>query len=190
MKYQKTGRTGCVRIEKGRRYFAAAFMLGFVGGILFANLAAKDYVTTSGIFNPYFLNQYTQSDIMGREYMLYLGSVRLLPFLLLVIAGQTKLRRILGISVVAWAGFAAGMLASGGIMNMGLQGIVFLLVGMAPQFLFYVLAYLMLLWYLFTYPQSGWNPAKTIFAGFFLTAGLLTEAYVNPILMKLFLKTL
>ena len=73
---------------------------------------------------------------------------------------------------------------------MGLAGLAFLMIGLAPQLLFYALAYLVILWYFFHYPQARWNMGKTIFVILFLVAGLLTEAYVNPILMKLYLNTL
>ena len=61
---------------------------------------------------------------------------------------------------------------------------------MVPQFLFYAFAYLIVLWYFFTVPQSRWNLGKTLFVLLFMAAGLITEAYVNPILMQMFLDTL
>ena len=80
-------------------------MAGFIGGILFANLTVKDYVTTSGIFNPYFLKQYAQSEIEAGEYILYLCGIRLIPLLLIVFLGQTRVRRIATVAVFVWAGF-------------------------------------------------------------------------------------
>nr|WP_317282067.1 stage II sporulation protein M [uncultured Sellimonas sp.] len=177
-------------IEKEKQWLATAFMAGFIGGILFANLFARDYVTTSGIFNPYFLNQYAQADVPAKEYAVYLAGVRSVPLILIVLLGQTKIRKVLVSVSLAWFGFSGGMIACGAILNMGMAGVIFWLVGMIPQFVFYALAYLIVLWYFFTYPKARWNPAKTIFVIFFLTAGLVTEAYVNPILMQLFLKTI
>ena len=49
---------------------------------------------------------------------------------------------------------------------------------------------LIVLWYFFTVPQSRWNLGKTLFVLLFMAAGLITEAYVNPILMQMFLDTL
>ena len=96
-----------MRIERAKQYFAVAFMAGFIGGILFANLTVRDYVTTSGIYNPYFLKQYAQSDIQAGEYILYLCGIRLIPLALIALLGQTRVRRILSIVVFAWAGFSA-----------------------------------------------------------------------------------
>ena len=126
-----------MRIERAKQYFAVAFMAGFIGGILFANLTVRDYVTTSGIYNPYFLKQYAQSDIQAGEYILYLCGIRLIPLALIALLGQTRVRRILSIVVFAWAGFSAGTIVCAGILNMGIQGIVFWVIAMVPQFLFY-----------------------------------------------------
>lgn len=150
----------------------------------------RDYVTTSGIYNPYFLKQYAQSDIQAGEYILYLCGIRLIPLALIALLGQTRVRRILSIVVFAWAGFSAGTIVCAGILNMGIQGIVFWVIAMVPQFLFYAFAYLIVLWYFFTVPQSRWNLGKTLFVLLFMAAGLITEAYVNPILMQMFLDTL
>lgn len=179
-----------MRIERAKQYFAAAFMAGFIGGILFANLTVKDYVTTSGIFNPYFLKQYAQSEIEAGEYILYLCGIRLIPLLLIVFLGQTRVRRIVTVAVFVWAGFSAGTIVCAGILNMGIQGIVFWVIAMVPQFLFYALAYLIVLWHFFIFPQARWNMGKTFAVLVFMTAGLITEAYVNPILMQMFLDTL
>ena len=129
-------RTKLVRIERAKQYFAVAFMAGFIGGILFANLTVRDYVTTSGIYNPYFLKQYAQSDIQAGEYILYLCGIRLIPLALIALLGQTRVRRILSIVVFAWAGFSAGTIVCAGILNMGIQGIVFWVIAMVPSFYF------------------------------------------------------
>lgn len=179
-----------MRVERARRYFAAAFMVGFVGGILFANLAVQDYVTTTGIFNTYFLKQYSQEEVQAAEYIVYLSGVRLIPLLLIVLAGQTRIRKMISVAVFVWAGFSAGTIVCAAILNMGIVGIVFWIIAMIPQFLFYAFAYLIVLWYFFTVPESRWNAGKTITVLVFMAAGLIMEAYVNPILVQMFLDTL
>ncbi len=176
--------------RKSKAVFCGGIHGWIYRGILFANLTVRDYVTTSGIYNPYFLKQYAQSDIQAGEYILYLCGIRLIPLALIALLGQTRVRRILSIVVFAWAGFSAGTIVCAGILNMGIQGIVFWVIAMVPQFLFYAFAYLIVLWYFFTVPQSRWNLGKTLFVLLFMAAGLITEAYVNPILMQMFLDTL
>ena len=114
-----------MRMEKSRQWFVAAFMAGFICGILFANLFAKEYVTESGIFDPYFLNQYAQSDVPPREYIIYLCGIRILPLCFIILVGQTRIRKAMALFVLGWTGFAGGMLACAGILNMGLAGLAF-----------------------------------------------------------------
>ena len=70
------------------------------------------------------------------------------------------------------------------VFYMGLKGIVFCIIGILPQFVFYVPAYVILLWYGMSYPRSVWNHQKTIFVTVMMLTGLLLEAYVNPVLLK------
>ena len=60
----------------------------------------------------------------------------------------------------------------------------------ASTFLCYIPAYAMLLLYLFRYPVSEWNSMKTLSFVLFLTMGIALECLVNPVLLKMFLRTL
>ena len=73
---------------------------------------------------------------------------------------------------------------------MGIKGLILCLIALAPHLVFYITGYLILLWYLFTYPDSQWNLSKMVSTALFLAVGVLLECYVNPIIMELFLKTL
>ena len=180
-----------MRIERAKQYFAAAFMAGFIGGILFANLTVKDYVTTSGIFNPYFLKQYAQSEIEAGEYILLLvwyppypaASDRVFG----TDQGQKDCHRC---SICLGRVFGRNNCVCGD-SEYGNSGYCVLddCDGAAVSF-FYALAYLIVLWHFFIFPQARWNMGKTFAVLVFMTAGLITEAYVNPILMQMFLDTL
>lgn len=64
------------------------------------------------------------------------------------------------------------------------------MIGLLPQFLFYIPAYLVLLWHCYTLPQSQWNRQKIIFVSLMMSVGILLELYVNPVIVKAFLSTL
>ena len=64
------------------------------------------------------------------------------------------------------------------------------MIGLLPQFLFYIPAYLVLLWHCYTLPQSQWNRQKIIFVSLMMSVGILLELYVNPVIIKAFLSTL
>ena len=57
---------------RGRQQMLLLCLAGFLAGIFYANFIAKNYVTMTGIFHEYFLNQYTASGIIARDYLIYL----------------------------------------------------------------------------------------------------------------------
>ena len=86
---------------------------------------------------------------------------------------------------IGWTGFSGGVVAVSSVISLGMKGILLCIVGMLPQILFYGFAYVILLWYLYTYPNGRWNIKKTAAAGISMAVGMILEVYTNPILMKL-----
>lgn len=162
-------------------------MLGFFIGILYANIVSKQLITSTGIFSEYFLSQYVETEIIMEDYLPYILKIRVFPLLLLLLLGTTKARKPAVAGFIGWTGFSSGMLMVAAIMQMGMRGIALCAIGIAPQFFFYVFAYVIALWYLYMYPVSRWNVGKTVFVLMGLSMGVLLEVYVNPILMKMFL---
>lgn len=165
-------------------------MLGFLAGIIYANLMSKDYIASIGIFNDFFLDQYSQAEIDVMEYMWYVIRIRVTPVILIAALGSTKLRRAVAAAFLAWTGFGGGMIMTSAVLKMGIKGLILCLIALTPHFIFYAAGYMVLLWYLYTCPESKWNMAKTVSMILFITVGVLLECYVNPIIMELFLKTL
>ena len=165
-------------------------MLGFLAGIIYANLMSKDYIASIGIFNDFFLDQYSQAEIDVMEYMWYVIRIRVTPVILIAALGSTKLRRAVAAAFLAWTGFGGGMIMTSAVLKMGVKGLILCLIALTPHFIFYAAGYMVLLWYLYTCPESKWNMAKTVSMILFITVGVLLECYVNPIIMELFLKTL
>lgn len=60
-----------MRIRENKKHFILFYMLGFFIGIVYANLMSKDYITSMGIFNEFFLSQYMQADVDVAEYIWY-----------------------------------------------------------------------------------------------------------------------
>ena len=87
-------------------------------------------------------------------------------------------------------GISAGILISAAVLNLGIKGSLLCLVGLFPQFLLYIPAYVVLLWYCYTAPQTRWNRQKTIFVSLAMSVGILLEIYINPIIVKAFLSVL
>lgn len=179
-----------MKVSQSRKYITAFYMLGFFVGVLYANVISREYLTSSGIFSEYFLSRYASIEVIAEEYILYILRVRLLPLLVIMILGQTKIRKAATVSALAWFGFSSGILLVSAIVQMGVKGILLCVLGITPQFIFYILAYSVLLWYIYTYPVSGWNMGKTIFVILTMAIGMIMEVYVNPILMKMFIKAI
>ena len=173
-----------------KRQLLALFMPGFLLGILYVNLEAEQFAAGAGIFSEYFLKQYQQVEILTREYIWYLLQVRLIPFLVMLGAAFTKFRKGVVVLFLIWTGFSAGLLFSMAVLGMGVKGSILCVTGMLPQFLFYIPAYLIVLWYAYCYPRIQWNVQKSLVSGGMLLIGLILELYVNPVLVGAFLKTL
>lgn len=171
-------------IQQSRRQLVIWYMLGFLCGILYANFIAGNYITVTGIFHEYFLNQYTQMKIVAEEYLWYLIRWRITPFVLTAFVGCTRMRKPAAVICLLWTGFSGGVLAVAAVLRMGAKGMVLCLAGVFPQILFYILGYAVLLWYLYQYPQSRWDKSKTVFVVIMMAAGVITEAYLNPAIVR------
>lgn len=165
------------------------YMAGFFGGILYTNLVSRDYVAILGIFNDYFLNQYIQTDIVERSYLWYLIKVRVFPLALVAFGGATRIRRMVSVVFLIWTGFLCGMIFTAATLKMGVRGIFLCLAAMMPQMLLYAAGYAVLLMGMYYYPKIGWNYQKTITVLLAICIGIALEWYMNPILVKMFLKT-
>lgn len=179
-----------MKIWESKRYFVLFYMLGFLIGILYANLLSKDYITNLGIFNDYFLKQYMLSEVDTAGYFWYILKIRIMPVIFVGALGCTRIRKGIVVGVILWTGFSSGMMLTVAVMKMGVKGIILCIIALIPQFLFYIAAWLILLWFLFCYPEVKWNSSKMISFALLMAMGILLECYVNPVLVKLFIGTL
>lgn len=179
-----------MKILHSRKQLFALFMPGFLLGVLCVNLLAKRYSAEPGIFSDYFLNQFQTVKIVARDYLWYLLRIRILPFLTVLALSMTKMRRAAAALFLIWTGISAGILISTAVLSMGIRGSFLCIAGIFPQFVFYIPAYLILLWYCWSYPGSRWNRQKTLFVVMALAMGILMEIYVNPSIVRAFLSTL
>lgn len=179
-----------MNIFHSRKQFIAFFMPGFLLGIVYVNFIARKYMAEPGIFSDFFLNQFQTVSIEVKEYIWYLLRLRAVPFLVLAGLSFTKAGKISAVLFLVWTGVSAGILISAAVLNMGIKGSLLCLVGLFPQFLLYIPAYVVLLWHCYTSPQSQWNHQKTIFVSLAMSVGIILEMYVNPIIIKAFLSVL
>lgn len=189
MKYHGYGRC-IVRIQEVKKLSAVIIMSGFFAGIIYVNMFAKNYILSMGIFSEYFLEQYTGSRINPNEYIWYIMKIRILPIVVLLILGNTRFRRIAGGGFLLWTGFAGGMILTTAVLKMTVKGLLLCVTGVLPHFICYVAAYTMILIYLFTYPNSSWNRTKTVSLILFVLLGIISECYINPVLLEIYINVM
>lgn len=173
-----------MKIQQSKKQFLIFYMSGFLAGILYANMMSDSYLEAYGVFSEYFLRQFQITEIIPEEYLGYLLRIRIIPAGILVVAGCTRWKQIAVVVVLLWTGFASGIVLTAGILQIGAAGIAICAAGVFPQIFFYVPAALVYLWYLYLSPQVRWNSAKSIFTGTMFLAGVVLEAYINPVCLK------
>ena len=179
-----------MRMFRSRKQLLAFFMPGFLLGIIYVNFIAKRYLAEPGIFSSGTLEQFLMVHISAGDYLWYLLRVRVVPFGVLAALAFTKMRKLSVALFLLWTGLSGGILISSAILSMGIRGSIFCLIGLMPQFLMYVPACFVLIWYSWSYPQNRWNRQKIVFVLLMLSMGMILEIYVNPIIVRWFIGTL
>ena len=103
---------------------------------------------------------------------------------------QTRYRKTVAMLVVLWMGFCMGLILCTAILKLKLKGIVLCMFTLIPHGLFYAAGYIMLFRYMLEYPVTGWNKVKTLKWMLIMTTGIVSEYYINPVIVHIFLKTL
>lgn len=165
-------------------------LLSFLAGILYVNLMAKDICDTNEIFDTYTLKQYQSMEINTGRYFLYLVRLRLIPIGIVLALMFTRFRKIAVWGTISWTCFLGGFLITAAILCMGIKGSLFCLTAVFPHVLFYLAAYVIVLWYGILYPQTHWELSKTVFITGTMLLGIFLETYLNPVIVKLFVNLL
>ena len=93
-------------------------------------------------------------------------------------------------AVLVWTGLLGGLFFTAAVIKLGPVGILFCLAAIIPQALFYIAGYGIVLWYFYSFPRASWNSAKTVGTILTIGVGIISESYLNPIFLKIFLKTI
>ena len=189
MKYHDNGRH-ILSIQDVKKITCISFMFGFLLGIIYSNLIAKECIISTGLFDDHFIQNFSGNELNISLYIWYIIKLRIIPFLLLIVTLNTRYRRILSSIFLVWTGFSCGLILTAAILKLGIKGIGLCIVGSSPHFVSYITAYMMLFIYAFTYPAIKWNSTKTVSIILFILLGIITEVYINPVLMDIFIKML
>lgn len=169
-----------------KKQLAALFMPGFLIGIIYVNFLAKNMWQLRICSVNIFGSIQGCADRRKRIFMVSASHSLRSVFMLSGLA-LTKLKKVSAGLFLGWTGISVGVLVSLAASNLGMKGCLLCLIGVSPQFLFYIPAYFMILKYCYESEDGRWNRQKTIFVGLMMSLGIITELYVNPVLVKLFL---
>ena len=175
-------------IKNQSRVVILIYMIGFLLGIVYMNMSAGEYISSMGIFNRNFAEQFQKADIEGVQYLGYLIRLRVLPAIILAILGTTRFRKIGSTAFLVWTGILCGVYFTCAVMNHGVSGVLFCVVGLLPHMACYLFAYGILLMTIFFYPKKQWNYEKTIAFCLAICMGIALEYKANPVLVKMILK--
>lgn len=180
-----------MRLNRNKGQLLIIFLaVGFFVGIIYENIISKGNVLFSEVFLRSNLERYLQTNVIGEKYLWYVVKSRMIILSTLCILGCFRWKKLFVILCLFVCGCFAGIISVAAVMQLGIKGILLCLVGILPQGIFYAMAYSMLLLYWFRYPESRWNRAKLLFVVVMFLAGIVLEAYVNPVLVKLVIKIL
>jgi len=160
---------------------------GLLAGILFVQ--TLDASSFAGIFSEYFLNQYASLNIDYKRLLRYVGGYRCGQYAFLICCGALSAASVLMGGILFLLGMTWGTLISVSTVRLGLKGVLICVAGILPQIFFYIPAYgwvLMWVW------KQGNNRKKYLFLAavgfFFLIFGIVTEVYLNPLILQQILR--
>lgn len=174
-------------------------LLAFLGGIVVANLMDREFLTTYGIMNDYFLSQYSYQKVDGNRLFCHIAVERGKAAFTIFLLGRAIDNRLFSVLTKSAVAAMFGFLVVVSIVNLGVRGILVSVCGLFPQWIFYVIALVCCANERRGEVQSAWNDGRyaarntvdwgnLLLAVFFLLVGMLAESYVNPIFLSCLLK--
>jgi len=194
---------GVKRIRTGRIPYLPLFIVGLMLGTIVMNAGKALLLEGTGLLDEYTLYQMKYMTVDSNALFVYVLGQRMKVAAILVIMATTYLGLIVSGGVVFWYGMSTGMFLSAVVIRYGLKGILFALIGIFPQFLFYVPAVVILIvWCEDTcrsiYFRGGITdgirrllPKKLLqllIIVSIMAAGCILESYVNPYFVSKLLK--
>ncbi len=200
-RYMGKERKKILNVRSNVRFLEYVFFGSFFLGILLANVSGTDRLKEFGIFNTYYLEQLQYVKIQTADLFSYIFRCRMSVFVLLIAAGLTRFWKQLYLLFVIWSGGAFGFLCVSGIVNLGPKAILLTIGSLLPQYLFYVPQVVLML----VVTERIWEKRTSSITGqrgclmagrimtmilviFLLISGMLSETFLNPVLLRKILR--
>lgn len=124
--------------DRHKRCIALLAAIGFIAGIIAANLLGKKIISQLGIFGDYFWMQLGQVKVDAGVMFWYVFEKRMLLFLIVLVFGVTGFGTTLVHIISAWFGAGLGFLFSAAVIQGGMSGLFMCVMGFVPHGLFYL----------------------------------------------------
>ena len=158
-------------------------VVGFFVGILYENI-----IGSMTLFQTESLKLFVQEYGEKKEYLFYIVKIRTLFLVLILFLWNFKWRKSVILFLSLCYGFFLGRMIVSAILFQGIKGIGICIGILFPQMLFYLFAYLMVILHLYNNRKKQWNRLKTIVFIFIWILGIWCEAYINPQILKIFIR--
>lgn len=179
MNYRRWGGRYVIRKRTKNQLLMIGLVVGFLIGIVYENVAGTIF-----IFQTEYLKLFQEMSLDRKEYLFYILKVRVYPLIGIPFLWNFKWRKIITIFLVGWFGFFSGRLLVSAILLQGIKGICLYIAVAFPHMVFYLFAYLILVFHLFSDRKQRWNKLKTIVLVLLFSLGIGCEVYINPQIVK------
>lgn len=192
-------------MHKGRLPLGPIFLAGVLAGMLMMNLGKSILLENTGLLDEYTLYHMKYMTVDSSALFYYVLCLRMKTAITLAILATTYLGLVVCAGATFWYGLSAGAFLSAAVIRYGLKGILFACVGILPQYIVYVPAFVILLMWCETLNRSIYFRNSSVTEGngtvpWFkrvaqlllilgvLLLGCLLESFANPGLLEKFLK--
>lgn len=168
------------------------FLIGFVAGVILMNSGMFLQLEESSLLDEYTLGRLKYLEINCNTFFVYVLQKRITLLWLLMLFCITTIGLYVLCGYLAWCGFVCGTLLSVAIMRYGIKGILLIVAGTLPHYIFYIPACLLLIKLGQKLHERTQNVLQCgmSFLGIHIVViiGILLESYVNPYIMTKILK--
>lgn len=170
--------------DRDDRMFLLFAAVGFVAGIIYENLHYHHYSDSIALLDDYFLDTFSASHIVTRDYLYCVLRERLAPFLFFCFLGNTRWIRGIAGAFTGGVGFLSGVLAATAVIRRGFRGVFLFVALFFPHFIFYGLSYV-ILFRCFSYrPNTTVTIRVGMMTAMMFILGIMSELYVLPFLLR------
>ncbi len=185
-------------IRDGKLPLLTIFTAGVFAGMVIMNLGKSILLENTGLLDEYTLYHMKYMTVDSSALFYYVLKERLGLLLMLAVLSTTYLGLVVCSGMTLWYGICAGSFLAAAVLRYGIKGILFVIVGVFPQYIIYVPAMVvMLLWCQRIYKKIYLEKTELFIPRslvqlmgilFVFVIGCVLESFLNPYFLRGFLQ--